>query len=154
MFIWSVKLNRNLLWGFCAAICLSIGAVALFTPKGASDVLKNNIDTRGESFEQQVAFLSAFGYEADEQPVLIEEIIIPSEFDENYKKYNDFQKLSGFDLSRFKGQRAKKYTYRIKNYPNKTEEVLANVIVYGGKIIGGDIATSSPDGFIHGFVKE
>ena len=154
MFIWSVKLNRNLLWGFCAVICLSIGAMAVFTPKDTADVLKNSVDTVAKTTEQQVSFLKAFGYEVEGQPTLIEEVIIPSDFDETYESYNNYQKISGFDLSKYKGCRAKKYTYRVNNYPNTKEEVIANLLIYNNKVIGGDISSTSLDGFTHGFIKE
>lgn len=154
MFIWSVKLNRNLIWGICAAICLSIGAVAVFSPKDATDVLKNSTDTAAKTTEQQLAFLQSFGYEAEAEPTLIEEIIIPSEFDESYENYNNYQKLSGFDLSKYKGRRVKKYTYNITNYPDQPKGVVANILVYNGKAIGGDISSAELNGFVHGFVKE
>lgn len=153
MFIWSVKLNRNMIWGVCAALCLSIGGLAVFSPKETADVLKNTVDTVAKTTEQQVAFLKSFGYEAEAEPLLIEEVMIPSEFDDQYVRYNDYQKLSGFDLSKHKGDRAKKYTYRITNYPDQ-KEVNANLLVYKGRVIGGDISSASLNGFVHGFIKE
>ncbi len=154
MFIWSVKLNRNMVWGLCAALCLSIGGIAVFTPKESADVLKNTVDTAAKTSEQQVGFLNSFGYEVESEPALIEEVIIPSEFDEDYENYNNCQKLSGFDLSKYKGDRVKKYTYRVTNYPDYTGGVNANLLVYKGKVIGGDISSAESDGFVHGFVKE
>ena len=154
MFIWSVKINRNLIWSICAIVCLSIGAAAVFTPKNATGVLKNLVDTTAKTTEQQVAMLSSFGYETDPQPMLIEEVIIPLEFDDKYTEYNNFQKISGFDLSKYKGVKAKKYTYKVLNYPDASHEVLANILVYKGKAIGGDISSAAANGFIHGFVKE
>ena len=154
MFIWSVKLNRNLLWGFLAIICLSIGMIAFFSPKDTTDVLKNSVDLSAKTHDQQIAVLNAFGYEVDSHPVLIEEIVIPAEFDEKYEQYNNLQKLSGFDLTKFKGMRAKKYTYRVTNYSDQSENILANLLVYGDKAIGGDISSANIDGFVHGFVKE
>lgn len=154
MFIWSVKLNRNLLWGVCAVVCLSIGAVAVFTPKNSEDVLKNAVDTSAKTTEEQVTLLQSFGYEVDPEPMLIEEIIIPSEFDENYETYNNYQKLSGFDLSKYKGRRVKKYTYQVNNYPNQPEGIVANLLVYNGKAVGGDISSTALDGFTHGLIKE
>ena len=100
------------------------------------------------------AILKSFGYEVEGQPLLIEEIIVPSEFDQKYEEYNNYQKISGFDLSDYKGYRAKKYTYRVINYPNYPDNVLANLIVYNGRAIGGDISSTSPEGFVHGFIKE
>ncbi len=154
MFIWSVKINRNLIWSICAVICLSIGAFAVFSPKASTSVLKNSIDTVAKTTEQQVALLKAFGYEVDPQPILIEEVIIPSEFDEGYNTYNDYQRLSGFDLSKYKGTRAKKYTYTVLNYPDQKDDVVANLLVYNGKAVGGDISSVQLNGFVHGFVKE
>lgn len=154
MFIWSVKLNRNFLWGICAALCLSIGFAAVASSKNTTDVLKNSVNVKADSYEQQVEMLNSFGYEADPQPILIEEVIVPAEFDQKYEEYNNLQKISGFDLSKYKGLRAKKYTYRVTNYPNQSDGVVANVLVYGGKAIGGDISSTALDGFFHGFVKE
>ena len=142
------------MWGFCAVVCLALGAFAAFTPKDSVDVLKNTVDTTAKTIEQQVAFLKSYGYEAEEQPVLIEEVIIPSEFDEKYNAYNEYQKISGFDLSKYKGYRVKKYTYLIVNYPDAKEDVYANLFIYNGKVIGGDVSASSYGGFVHGFVKE
>lgn len=154
MFIWSVKLNRNFIWGFFAVICLSIGVIAFFAPKDSSDVLQNSVNFTAKTYEQQVGIIESFGYKVEPQPILIEEIIIPAEFDEKYEKYNDFQKLSGFDLSDYKGSRVKKYTYRVKNYSDGDENVIANIFVYGNKAIGGDISSAKVDGFLHGFIKE
>lgn len=154
MFIWSVKLNRNMIWGICAVLCLSIGAIAVFSPKDSADVLKNSVDTTAKTTEQQVSMLQSFGYEVEPQPTLIEEVIIPSEFDEKYDAYNNYQKLSGFDLTKYKGCRAKKYTYRVTNYPDNPDGVVANILVYNGKAIGGDISATALNGFVHGFVKE
>ena len=154
MFIWSVKLNRNILWGICAIICLSIGAVAVFSSKDSAEVLKNSVNNSAGSTEQQVALLQAFGYETEPEPSLIEEIIIPQEFDDAFEKYNEMQKLSGFDLNKYKGCRVKKYTYRVKNYPDQPQNVIANILVYHGKAIGGDISSTQMNGFSHGFVKE
>lgn len=154
MFIWSVKLNRNILWGLCAAVCLSLGAFAAFSPKETTDVLKNSIDTTAKTTEQQVAILKTFGYEVDSQPLLIEEIIIPSEFDDEYIRYNEYQKISGFDLSKYQGTRMKRYTYLVSDYPDAEGEVHANLYIYNGKVVGGDIASASLDGFVHGLIKE
>ena len=154
MFIWSVKLNRNMIWGVCAALCLSIGAIAVFSPKDSADVLNNSVDTAAKTTEQQVSLLQSFGYEVEPQPILIEEVIIPSEFDEQYTAYNNYQKMSGFDLTKYKGSRAKKYTYCVTNYPDNPKGVVANILVYNGKAIGGDISSTTLNGFVHGFVKE
>lgn len=74
-----------------------------------------------------------------------------AEFDETFESYNELQKLQGMDLSRYKGQRAKRYTYTVLNYPGQEEGVQANVLVLNDTIIGGDVSSVAIDGFMHGF---
>lgn len=52
------------------------------------------------------------------------------------------------------GKTVKRYTYIIHNYPDETDQVRANLLVYDGKVIGGDICTLALDGFMHGFSPE
>ena len=56
--------------------------------------------------------------------------------------------------NKYKGIRAKKYTYHVKNYPDTQEDVIANLLIYNNKVIGGDISSTALDGFTHGFIKE
>ena len=44
-----------------------------------------------------------------------------------------------------------RYTYEITNYPNYEGKVIANILVYRGKVVGGDICSADINGFIHGF---
>ena len=154
MYIVSVKLNKRKILGFIAALCIVTAVVCVALPKRASDVLNSNISTSAKSVEEHVAFLNAHGYQVTEKPVQIQEIVIPEEFSAEYEKYNEMQKLSGFDLSKFKSYRVKKYTYKVTNYEASPDEVVANVIVYNNKVIGGDISSTTLGGFVHGFVKE
>ncbi len=89
---------------------------------------------------------------------IVAEVIIPSEFDDTYKAYNEIQKKQGFDLEKYKGSGVKRWTYEIKNYPGYAEDsgcIRANMLVCDGKVIGGDICSVELDGFMHGFqVKE
>ena len=113
MYIVSVKLNKRKILGFIAALCIVTAVICVALPKRASDVLSSNISTSAKSVEEHVAFLNAHGYQVTEKPVQIQEIVIPEEFSAEYEKYNEMQKLSGFDLSKFKSYRVKKYTYKV-----------------------------------------
>ncbi len=153
MYIVSVKLNKKKVCSVAAAFCLAIAIIFVSFPNSASDVLNTNVNTSAKSTDEHIDFLNAFGYNVSEKPVQIQEIVIPEQFSSEYEKYNEFQKLSGFDLSKFKTYRVKKYTYKILNY-DSDDEVVANLIVYNNKVIGGDISSTSLGGFVHGFVKE
>ena len=92
-------------------------------------------------------FLARFGLETDDAPVSFEEIKIPESFDAVYQDYNAMQIVSGFDLSRYKGKKAVRYTYRVLNFPYNGN-VFANVICVNGKPVAGDICCPELSGFI------
>ena len=94
------------------------------------------------------------GWEIEEDPVEVAEVIIPAEFDRGYEKYNEIQKAQNLDLTPYAGKRAKRWTYNIKNYPGYEGDsgtVQANILVYEGAVIGGDICSTELDGFMQGF---
>ena len=154
MYVVSVKLNMKKFFWAIAAICIGIAVFCVALPQRSSDVLANKADKSAKTTQDHIDFLNNFGYNIVEKPVQIQEIIIPQEFSSEYEKYNECQKLSGFDLSKFKGYRVKKYTYKVLNYPDSQQEVVANILIYNNKVIGGDICSTTLGGFVHGFVKE
>lgn len=95
------------------------------------------------SNEDRIEFLNSCGWItgtiAEEQ-----EILIPSEFNAFYDEYNMLQISQGFDLSRYKSERAVQYLYPVKNYPDRLENVYGCVIVYDNRVIGGDIRQTVP----------
>ncbi len=102
--------------------------------------------------EEQVEFLESLGWQVEEEPNQILEVLIPKEFDQVYENYNQVQKAQGCDLSKYGGKKCKRYTYVVKNYPDHPENVRANLLVYKNKLIGGDICSLELDGFLHGLV--
>jgi hypothetical protein len=83
----------------------------------------------------------------------VKEVIIPDKGDDTYNAYNEIQKSQGFDLNNFAGKRAKCWTYVVNNYDGYENQdcIHANILVYDGKVIGGDICSVRLDGFMHGF---
>ncbi|MFR6299052.1 MAG: DUF4830 domain-containing protein [Acutalibacteraceae bacterium] len=110
---------------------------------------------RAASSEDRIAYLSQFGWSVKEDPVEVCEVIIPAEFDDVYEKYNELQKEQGFDLSLYASKRVKRWTYEITNYTGyeNTGFIHANILVYDGKVIGGDVCSTELNGFMHGFAK-
>ena len=92
----------------------------------------------------------ALGWEVGEEPEEIREVVIPQEFDETYQQYNQLQEEQGFDLERYRGQRAKVYTYQILNYPDRPEGIVAHLLIWDWKVIGGDVCSVELDGFMQG----
>ena len=81
----------------------------------------------------------------------MEEVQIPGTFDEVYGNYNQMQLEQGFDLEKYAGERVRRYSYPLTNYPNSGDDIRANLLVYRGKIIGGDISSQIEGGFSTGF---
>lgn len=153
MFVYSVKtkhLKVFLLVGF-----VLFTAVSLFILSNESQETSSNNDMflMAETHEERMKFVSQFGWQVDEEPVQVKEIIIPTEADEVYTAYNDIQRSQGFDLTEFAGERAKCWTYTVKNYEGyeNQECIQINILVYDGKVIGGDVCSVELDGFMHGF---
>ena len=154
MYIVSLRLNLKKVLSVIAVCCIAFAVFVAALPARSSDVLSNISKKTAKSTTDHIEFLGECGYNVSEKPVQIQEIIIPREFSKDYEKYNELQKISGFDLSDFKGCRVKKYTYKVLNYEGSEDEVVANIIIYNEKIIGGDISSTVLGGFVHGFVKE
>ena len=79
---------------------------------------------------------------------------IPGEFDKVFATYNEMQKEQGLNLSKYKGKDVTRYTFAVTNYEGYEGKVLANVLVYRNRVIGGDICSADLSGFVHGFEKQ
>lgn len=99
----------------------------------------------------RISFLESYGWEVSETPVLESAVTIPEEFDEVYEEYNALQKSEGLDLAKYKGKIVETYVYRVNN---AEEDAFANLLIYKGCVVGGDVSSASPDGFIYGFSGE
>lgn len=93
-------------------------------------------------------FLSDFGIVIEEKPYIVEEIVIPEEFDDYFESYNILQMESGLSLSKYKGKKGVKYTYKMLNFPQENTSVFVNVITINSKPVAGDINSPALSGFI------
>lgn len=113
-------------------------------------------DVSLETDAQREEYLTSLGWEFN-TPCEEKEVQIPQKFNDTYTDYNEIQKTQGFDLEKYKGQTVTVYTYNITNYAGYENRdcVYANLLVYGGVLIGGDVcSTSVSDGFIEALQKE
>ena len=104
--------------------------------------------------EDRIEFLRSLGWEIKTDGALAEKVTIPSEFDSVFAGYNDIQKQQGLDLSRYKRKEVMHYRYEITNYKDHDGTVYVNLLVYRGRVIGGDICSASPGGFVKGLRGE
>ena len=152
MFVYSIK-SKHIKVALLV-IFVIVTAISLFIlSKESQQTGKSGMSIKASSHEERVAFLSQYGWEIDAEPVEVQEVIIPSEFDDVYNAYNEIQKAQGFDLTVYAGVRVKRWTYMIKNYKGYEDKdcIHANILVYDGLVVGGDVCSVELDGFMHGF---
>lgn len=122
------------------AVC--VGAICVIT---CFVLVMSERDTK-----KNIKFLAEYGWVTEEKEIETEEIFIPQDFDDVYENYNELQKQVGLDLEKYKGKKAVRYTYIVKNYPKEENgEVRANVICVHGTPVAGDIMTVNLGGFMH-----
>lgn len=162
MFIYSLRASTLKFFGIVGVALIALVTLIVFIPSdkpaaAPSAALTQTVSYRYEKVktpEDRVEFLKQFGWEVKSEPIEETEVTIPAEFDKVFAGYNEIQKNQGLDLSRYKNKKVMRYTYEVTNYPDYNGRVLANVLVYRNKVIGGDICTADVHGFIHGFEKK
>ena len=142
MFVLSVKTTRKRLGStlLCAVLLLTVLTVSIFVPSPAATATAVAAATE----EQQLTFLRSLGYEADKTPLSVQDIRLPDEADSTTETYQKIQKEAGFDLSGYAGQRVKCWSWAVKN--DSLESATAHLLVYEGKLIGGDVSISGENG--------
>ncbi len=104
----------------------------------------------GGSTEARIKFLAGCGWQADAATEQAQIIHIPEEFPPVFADYNDLQRSQGYDLADYAGRDCELYTYAVTNWPDDTQTVLANIYVFRGRIVGGDVHSTNLDGFMVG----
>jgi hypothetical protein len=148
MNIYTIRLSKKLLLlAGGIVVALFIALILLLTgndtaPTGAAiDGIRDKWD--------QVEYLEKLGYTVDQGSRTSKKVTIPQQFDDVYLTYNRLQQECGFDLLHYTGKKVDLVTYSVTNYPTG-EDVLADLLLYGDKLIGGAIYTTAVDGFMHG----
>ncbi len=154
VFIVTLSKSKMKLLLIISVLCFAVASVVLllyaFNNKQQSK--QNSVyEFDVENNEDRVNFLRSFGWEIDQSPVKVSDITVPVEFNETYQRYNDIQKAQELDLSAYKGQVCKLYTYKVNNYPAQSKNVYADMLIADGRVVGGDICSNELGGFMHGF---
>ena len=149
MFVLTAKVSKTKIAAIATIIIAVIVAVAVLIASRGNGAPSREADTN----EKRVAFLTGFGWEVNTQPLQTQAVTVPKKQSEVLSRYNELQKSQGYDLSKYAGETATRYVYEILNYPDATEPVYATLLVCDGKIIGGDVTNSAPEGKMHGFAK-
>lgn len=120
MFIITAKVRKGRIVAVAAAAAVVCGvlvaAAGLLGGRGAA--ASAAVSPKGvRTNEDRIAYLESYGWSVSSDPIAVEELIIPEQFDETYSQYLELQASQGFDLTDYCGKRVKRYTYEITNYP-------------------------------------
>lgn len=153
MFLLSLKSLKGKLILLTAAVIAAV-IVLVIINSGNAPALASHTDSTlnfsAETDAERLNFITQLGFTVKTEPLSVNEVLIPSEFDEIYTQYNLLQKQSGFDLSKYKGRTVKKWTYCVTDYPGyeTSNAIQLTLLVCKNKIIGGDICSSELNGFM------
>jgi uncharacterized membrane-anchored protein len=162
MFVFSFnkKTLRHVLLGVLALVIIIVLAIFIAGNAGVKkEASAENLGTYSLLAKNRTDidnFLLQFDYIALNDSVKEEDIKIPKEFNDVYSEYNELQKSQGLDLSQYKGQQAKQFTFMVeKASPHSTEEptqqLYAVLIVRKGYVIGGHLETGLENSELMGF---
>lgn len=155
MFICTVRAQTVRFAGvLCLALAILFG-VAVIADAGAAIVPpEETVETvsfsRVKTDEDRLKLLTDLGWKTTGEVVEEESFILPETFDRVLLGYNEIQKDQGLDLTRYRKKKVTRYTYEITNYPDYEGRVYANLIVWRGRVIAGDISSADPMGFVRG----
>ncbi|OJU11121.1 MAG: hypothetical protein BGN88_09135 [Clostridiales bacterium 43-6] len=150
MFVFTAKASKPKLILFLLILALALILLCYGIFGGTKKQDNNNQKASANNISERENFLKGYGWQIDKTTENAKSINIPSLFDEVYKPYNELQQNSGFDLANYKGKEVDSFTYKVVNYPDLPDNVFATLLVYQGKVIGGDVHCNALDGFMHG----
>lgn len=152
MFIYSIRASSVKFFGALALSLITLLVLIAVIP-GGGDVTadadasgKTIVYTGVKNSGDGAEFLAQFGWVVSDCTES-EQITVPAEFDDALEEYNALQIEQGLDLKKYRRKKVDRYTYEITNYPDSSGKVRASILVYRGRVIGGDVSTADAAGF-------
>jgi len=154
MFIYTAKLEkRKAILAVLLLAALICGVILIAGVRSAAAKEAGALSAIVKTNEQRVQYLQTLGWEVDPEPLETQSIRIPREFNDVYETYNQLQLEQGFDLRDYCGMEATRYTYKVINYAESDDFVVADLIVCQNELIAGDIQSAALDGFMIGLQR-
>ena len=150
MFVFTAKLNRKKAVLITAGLAVVLALIVLAV-HAASSGKRTGTDPSESGIngtEDIVAYLAAFGWKVDPEPIETQSIVIPRRFSGVYADYVRLQKEQGYPIEDYAGIQAARHSFRVTNYPTGEKDIVADVVLFGRQIIAGDIQSTASDGFM------
>ena len=155
MFIYSVRGSTVKFFALIIATLALLSGILLFGNGGAV-AASAGVDVRldgMETNEDRLEFISQFGINVAGEEKESESFAVPERFDRILAEYNEIQKQQGLDLTKYKNKKVTRYTYTVNDYEGYDGEVNVNLIIYRNTVIGCDISSVDPTGFVKPLIK-
>lgn len=150
MFVLSVRMSTLKFVGaivLCLAVLVGVFVMADTKETASLETVKY------EGLDNEAArrsFLEELGWQLAADSEKADELVLPKNFDRILTGYNEIQRKQGLDLTKYSGKTVERYTYVVTNYPDHEGTVYANLLIYRGRVVGGDISSSDAGGFVKG----
>jgi hypothetical protein len=155
MFVYSLRASTLKFFGVILlsviTLIILIAFIPTIEPAPSSIAIADSVKityTNIKTNEDRIAFLKQFGHNVNSEPTEEVEITVPGVFDRVMTEYNQLQRQQGFDLTKYERKKVTRYTYIINNYNGYDGTVYANILVYRGKVVGGDVCSADLNGFV------
>ena len=155
MFIFSIRASTVKFFAVLAitfAVLLGLmlsGNTVFASAEPSSAVNFSGIKTEND----RIAFIEQFGVKVKGASVESKSFVMPDDFDRVMQGYNEIQKKQGLNLTKYAKKRVTRYTYEVENYDGYDGEVLVNLLICRNRVIGCDISSADPEGFVRELVK-
>lgn len=135
--------------GLVALLATIIAVLLVYGEVYAVSNTVKNADTN----KKRVDYINSLGLTIKSDTAAEKQVTIPQSFSSVYNNYNSLQKKADFNLEGFKGANVTLYTYIIEPPKDYTGNWACNILVYNGRIIGGDISSSELGGYMLPLMK-
>ena len=152
MFLMTAKVSRRrLIAAACGLLVLIAGMMLLLrTPEASETLASGAIRPAVKTPQLRKDYLEKLGWQVGEEQSM--QVRIPKDGGEVFTRYNELQKSQGFDLTKFAGKTVQRCIFDVQNFPGASAPVRATLLLYRGRLIGGDLTDTSPGGKIQGLV--
>ncbi len=146
----TIKFSKKIAVSVVLAVALLfIALIFIFSGSESAEALGKKKIT---DLDSRLDYLSSLEIEVDPETESYQKILIPQEFSGVFMEYNKLQKSQGFDLEKLAGIEVDMYTYVVTNFDSK-ETVIAVIFVHNSEVVGGDIHSTTLNGFMQGIKK-
>lgn len=151
MFVYTAKFSRQkIVIGLISVVVIAAVILIIAGVFGQSDKDTVTPVSSLRSNDDRVSYLSSLGWQVEEEPLETVSVRIPEKLDAVFADYNSLQQSQGNNLEKYAGKLCTRYTYKVTNYPTGDDSVVADLIVYRGKVIAGDVQSVAIGGFMQG----